>query len=138
MSEFAGSAGATEMGTPIRDESLARSFFDVIRVRLEAEDLGLKRVGNTQAIVRADFAQDSMNVILHGLFGEIQLVRYFLVSHAALNHGDQLLFTPGQSKLCARGCREARRSATRNSRTARARNAQGRRLRLAQPRESRR
>src|SRR5580658_3735401 len=102
MSEFAGSAGATEMGTPIRDESLARSFFDVIRVRLEAEDLGLKRVGNTQAIVRADFAQDSMNVILHGLFGEIQLVRYFLVGHAALNHGDQLLFTPGQSKLCAR------------------------------------
>jgi len=29
MSEFAGSAGATEMGTPIRDESFARSFFDV-------------------------------------------------------------------------------------------------------------
>jgi hypothetical protein len=60
--------------------------------QLQTEGVNLKRVGNAQAIFDADFPKDSMDMILHCLFGKIQLNRDFLISHAMFDQRNELFF----------------------------------------------
>ncbi len=53
---------------------------------------------DAQAVIDTDLLKDTVDVILDGLLGQIQVIRDFLIGHSALDQGNQLLLASSQAK----------------------------------------
>ena len=62
-----------------------------MRGQLNAEADATAKVYDGKPIWSAQFPQDVVHVVFHGLFGKAELVRHFFICESALDQPDELL-----------------------------------------------
>lgn len=66
---------------------------------LEIHSFGATQFNHDEPIRCSDFSEHPINVILHGLFGNIQPRRYLFIGQAIPDQADQLLFSQAEAKV---------------------------------------
>ena len=60
--------------------------------QLNKQRVGLDGFHHSQTIIHTDLSKNAMNMILDGLFRQMEVIRDLFIRHSALNQWNQLLF----------------------------------------------